>query len=599
MPNIERVYVKEPSHSASCNIEDIAVFTAWPYANGPRHLGHAASLLMGDVLSRYYRAKGSNVLMVSGTDEYGTPNQIAAEKRGIIPQSFVDEVSKIIRNDFKDLGMSFDHFGRTTSKEHSKVAQDFFKELLSKGYITEGKMKNAYDFSTKRSLPDRYVEGICPHCQYSQARGDQCDSCSSLLEPYELISPKSKLTNSEVFFKDTSHLFLRLDKLGEELKDWIMSQSEWRSNARKQALGIVGKLKSTSISRDLNWGIPIPNDVLDGKYGNKVLYVWFEAVTGYLSASIEWAKAKGNPDEWKTWWENPQARHFYAIGKDNIPFHTIVWPGMIMGYNKNSKSSLHLPDQIVSAEYLTYGSEKFSSSRENILYIRDTLRVIDPDVLRYYLISAGPETSDTEFSISELVRRNNEELVATWGNLVNRVLTFSYKHFGCVPFPESILPAKDNQLLEEIWKGFQSTGKLIEQTKFKLALANFMSLARSVNKFLEQKKPWENLKKNKSETATTIFTALNAIDTLASIASPFLPFSSDKILNYLGYDGNIGGKILEEQVEIEGNKLDVLKGNYSSTKSSWGPTRLIPGQKLKEPKILFQILKADQVANLL
>ncbi len=591
---IEREYIKTSLDLQSAP-DNIAVFTGWPYANGPRHLGHGAALLMGDVLSRYYRARGSNVLMVSGTDEYGTPNQIAAEKRGVSTQTYVDEMSQVIRNDFKELGMSFDHFSRTTSKEHQKVARSFFVDLLEKGYITEGEMKTAYDSLTNRSLPDRYVEGICPHCKYSEARGDQCDSCGNLLDSFELINPKSKLTNNQVLFKDSPQLFLRLDLLGDQIKKWVMGQKDWRANAKNQALGMVDDLKARSISRDLDWGIPIPDDVLNGKYSDKVLYVWFEAVIGYLSASMEWAKAKGNPEEWKDWWKNPQAKHFYAIGKDNIPFHTVVWPGMLMGHNEGSESPLHLPDQIVSAEYLTYGSEKFSSSRENTLFIKDALKLLDPDVLRYYLVSAGPETKDAEFSLEELVRRNNEELVSTWGNLVNRVLTFSYKHFGSVPTPDSILPPEDQQLLQELWKGFETTGSLIKQTKFKAGLSSFMVMAKNVNRFLNEKKPWESIKTNRSDAATTMFTALNAVDILASIASPFLPFSSDKILSYLGYDNGIKGEIIEDQIDIEGNIIDVLKGNYNLSKGFWTPSRLTPGQKLREPKILFQILDVNQL----
>lgn len=594
MGEVERQYIDSDQPSLP-GVENVAVFTGWPYANGPRHLGHAASLLMGDVMARYYRGKGTNVLMVSGADEFGTPNQIAAEKRGMPPQEYVDEMSQVIRTDFKNLGMSFDFFSRTTTQEHKKVAVDFFSELVSKGYITEGEMKTAYDSITNKSLPDRYVEGVCPHCSYNEARGDQCDSCGTLLDSEELINPRSKITNNQVLFKDSPQLFLRLDLLGDQLKDWIDGQSEWRPNAKNQALGIVGNLKSRSISRDMDWGIPIPQDVLGGRYSDKVLYVWFEAVIGYLSASTEWAKQKGEPDAWKEWWQNPEAKHFYAIGKDNIPFHTIIWPAMLMAHNAGSDSQLHLPDQIVSAEYLTYGTEKFSSSRGNTLYIRDALSAMSPDALRYYLISGGPETNDTEFSLDELVRRNNNELAATWGNLVNRTISFSYRNFGSVPTPTGVLPPEDQQLLEELQKGFEITGKYLDQSRFKAALSNTMALAKNVNRFLDLKAPWKAIKEDRQGAATTMYTALNAVDMLTSMMSPFLPNSSDQILYYLGYDGGIAGEIKEDEVEIDGDSVSALRGNYEASKNFWKPTRLAPGQKLREPSVLYPILNSQQL----
>src|SRR6266850_6289947 len=422
--------------------ERIFVAVAWPYTNGPRHLGHVAGFgVPSDVFARYHRLKGNDVLMVSGTDEHGTPNLIQADAEGLSPKEAVDKYSRIISEDLRSLGLSYDLFTRTTTENHKVVVQDVFKTLYDKGYLIKKTAMGAFQEATGRTLPDRYIEGTCPICGYPSARGDQCDNCGNQLDPEDLISPRSKINGETPQFRETEQFFLDLPAFTEVLGSWLQSKSgQWRPNVLKFSLNLLGDLQPRAITRDLDWGVPVP---LDGwrDRPDKRIYVWFDAVIGYLSASIEWARRSGDPDAWRAWWNEPDAEAYYFMGKDNIVFHSEIWPAMLLGYSGRGArggqpgplGTLNLPTEVVSSEYLTMEGRKFSSARAVVIYVRDFLERYDVDALRYYVAVAGPETQDTDFTWREFVRRNNDELVATWGNLVNRSVSFAAKNIGSIP----------------------------------------------------------------------------------------------------------------------------------------------------------------------
>src|SRR6201991_182704 len=415
---------------------------AWPYANGPRHIGHVSGFgVPSDVFSRYLRMAGHDVLMVSGTDEHGTPILVQAEQEDVSPRALADRNNRLIVEDLQGLGLSYDLFTRTTTRNHYSVAQDLFTTLYRNGYLVTKTTMGAISPSTGRTLPDRYIEGTCPICGYDGARGDQCDNCGNQLDPIQLINPKSRINGESPVFVETEHFMLDLPAFAEVLGSYLQSkQGEWRPNVLKFALNLLGDLQPRAISRDLDWGVPIP---LDGwsDQPNKRLYVWFDAVIGYLSASVEWARRSGDPDAWRAWWNEPDAEAYYFMGKDNIVFHSEIWPAMLLGYSglgarggqPGPLGKLKLPTEVVSSEYLTMEGRKFSSSRAVVIYVRDFLDRYDVDALRYYVAVAGPETQDTDFTWSEFVRRNNDELVATWGNLVNRAVSFAAKNIGEIP----------------------------------------------------------------------------------------------------------------------------------------------------------------------
>ena len=414
-----------------------------------------------DTFARYHRMRGNDVLMVSGTDEHGTPVMVAADAAGESPHETAERFSQLIRDDLRDLGLSYDLFTRTTTANHYRVTQDLFRTLHRKGYIVEHETLGAFSASTGHTLPDRYIEGTCPICGFESARGDQCDNCGNQLDPTDLIDPRSRIDGTTPVFEKTKHLFLDLPAFKEQLTAWIESQEHWRQNVRRFSLNFVKELKPRAITRDLDWGVPIPLEGYEDQ-NDKRIYVWFDAVIGYLSASIEWAENRGTPDAWREWWQNPEAEHAYFMGKDNIVFHTVIWPSTLLGYGDDGeygagRGALKLPDNIVSSEFLTMEGKQFSSSRGIVILVRDFLSRYDPDALRYFLSIAGPETQDTDFTWSEFVRRNNDELVATWGNLVNRTLQSAFKNFGVVPEPGA-LTESDEKLLAEIENGFESVG---------------------------------------------------------------------------------------------------------------------------------------------
>jgi methionyl-tRNA synthetase len=551
-----------------------------------------------DVFARYHRLRGNDVLMVSGTDEHGTPVMVAAEQEGVSYKQVADRYNEVIREDLRGLGISYDLFTRTTTENHARVVQDIFQTLYDHDFLVEQVTLGAFSASTGHTLPDRYIEGTCPICGYGQARGDQCDNCGNQLDPDELIDPRSRVDGSPPVFRETKHLFLDLSRFAERLREWISAQPHWRPNVRNFSLGLLDDLKPRPITRDLDWGvrIPVPGYAEDDA---KRIYVWFDAVVGYLSASVEWALSRGTPDAWRAWWQNPDSRHYYFQGKDNIVFHAVIWPSMLLGYDQGGelgagRGPLQLPYDIVASEFLTMEGRQFSTSRGVAIYVRDVLARYDADSLRYYLTAAGPENQDTDFTWSEFVRRTNDELVATWGNLVNRTLTSAYRNFGTVPEPGPLLPA-DEALLASIEAGFDAVGGLIESARFKAALGEAMRLATEVNRYLNDQAPWERIKTDRERAATILYVCLRCIDDLKIMFTPFLPFSSQTLHELLGNDGWIAGPLEFRTIDEAAGPHEVLTADYDSWIGTWAPTALPPGQALQEPKPLFRKLDPSVV----
>ena len=580
--------------------EKILVAVAWPYANGPRHIGHVAGFgVPSDIFARYHRLRGNHVLMVSGTDEHGTPIMVAADTEGVSPRELVDRNSAVIRDDLRRLGLAYDLFTRTTTKTHHRVVRDVFRTLWENGFIIEQTTVGAFSATTGQTLPDRYVEGTCPICGAPDARGDQCDTCGNQLDPADLIDARSKIDGEPPVFRETTHLFLDLPAFRDELTAWIDQQRHWRPNVRRFSLELLKEVRPRPVTRDLDWGVSIPVPGYDGR-DDKRIYVWFDAVIGYLSASVEWAANRGTPDAWRDWWQEPSARHYYFMGKDNIVFHSVIWPSQLLGYREGGEvgaqlGTLQLPYDIVSSEFLTMEGKQFSTSRDVVIYVGDFLDRYDPDALRYFLTAGGPETQDTDFTWVEFVRRNNDELVANWGNLVNRALTSTFKNFGAVPAPGS-LTAEDEAVIGEIESGFASVGDQIERARFKAGLAEAMRLASRVNQYLSEQAPWAVIKTDTERAGTILYTALRCIDHLRVLFAPFLPFSSQVLHELLGHDGYLAGPLVLREVEGEGGTPHtVLTGDYASWIGSWAPGDLPVGQVLREPRPLFKKLDSDAV----
>ncbi|MCG2826804.1 MAG: methionine--tRNA ligase, partial [Thermoplasmatales archaeon] len=431
-------------------MEKIFIGVAWPYANGALHLGHiAGSLLPPDIFARYHRMKGSRVLMVSGSDEHGTPITLEAEKQGKTPKEFVDYYHKEHVECLKKLGISFDLFSRTTNENHAKVVQDMFLTLLKKDYIYKKKGVALYCDKCKRWLPDRYVEGKCPHCNFENARGDQCEKCGKTLNADELVEPRCKICNTEPDKKETEQFFLKLSAFKEQLTDYMKDKKFWKENVYKFTMNWIKSLEDRPITRNIEWGVKIP---LEG-YDDKRIYVWFDAVTGYLSTSKEFSF-------WEDFWKDKNAKHYYFIGKDNIPFHTIIWPSMLLGYG-----GLNLPYNVPANEFLTLKGETFSKSRKRAVWLPEYLKYFEPEPLRYYLSINMPENRDVDFSWDDFIMKNNNELVATLGNFIHRVLTFTKKNFGKIPEAYE-LDDLDKNALKKIDETFSNTERYIENCEF-------------------------------------------------------------------------------------------------------------------------------------
>jgi methionyl-tRNA synthetase len=581
----------------------ILTAVAWPYANGPRHIGHVAGFgVPSDVFSRYHRLAGNDVLMVSGTDEHGTPILVQADQEGVTPRALADRYNRVIAEDLQQLGLSYDLFTRTTTRNHYAVVQEMFKTLYNNGYMIERTTKGAISPSTGRTLPDRYIEGTCYICGYDGARGDQCDNCGNQLDAELLINPHSKINGEAPVFVETEHFFLDLPALSDALGSWLQTRTDWRPNVLKFSMNLLEDLRPRAMSRDIDWGVPIP---LPGweENPNKRLYVWFDAVIGYLSASVEWARRSGDADAWKAWWTDPSAESYYFMGKDNVTFHSQIWPAELLGYDgRGSKGGapgvfgeLQLPTEVVSSEFLTMEGRKFSSSRGVVIYVRDFLSRYSPDTLRYYLTAAGPESNDTDFTWAEFVRRNNDELVAAWGNLVNRSLSFTAKNIGSIPAAGE-LTASDHALLGAHEAVFAQMATDIEHSRMRAALGGAMGLVTQTNKYLSDEAPWKLRESDPERMKTILHVALQLVSDCTTMLSPFMPHSSQQVHDLLGRDGVLAPQPeLREVTDLDdGAAYPVLAGDYA-TDAYWGRTPLKPGTAIATPTPLFAKLDASVV----
>jgi methionyl-tRNA synthetase len=510
------------------------VAVAWPYANGVPHLGHiAGAYLPADIFARFQRMVGNRVLMVSGSDAHGTPITVRAEEEGISPQEVVDRYHPVFLDIWDRLGISFDLFTSTRTDNHARVTQDVFTRLRAAGYIAIQETTQFYDPQAQRFLPDRYVLGTCPYCGYANARGDQCENCGRTLDPDQLIDPRSKMTGAVPEQRQTSHFFLRLSALSDELLAWLQTRRGWRRHVINWSLQFVKDgLHDRAITRDLDWGVPLPTDELGP---GKRIYVWFDAVIGYLSASKEWASAvAGDPEAWRAWWENPDAAAYYFVGKDNIPFHTVIWPAMLLGYG-----GLNLPTDVPANQYVTFGGAKASKSAGVGRTVPGYLEVLQPDALRYAVSTVLPEQNDTEITDADIIRRVNDELIANWGNLVNRVMAQINKFFDGVlpdvPAPAE-LGAQHAELLAKVDEGLARVAELLEKVELRAALRAAMEISGEVNQYLYREEPWKTVKVDRDAAAASLATSVQAIAGIAVALAPFLPFSSERLAAVLGVD---------------------------------------------------------------
>ncbi|MDN5761395.1 MAG: methionine--tRNA ligase [Microlunatus sp.] len=576
----------------------ILTAVAWPYANGPRHIGHVSGFgVPSDVFSRYMRMSGHDVLMVSGTDEHGTPILVQAEREGQTTRETADKYNRVIVEDLQGLGLSYDLFTRTITRNHYRVVQDVFTGLYDNGYVVARRTLGAVSPSTGRTLPDRYIEGTCPVCGYDGARGDQCDNCGNQLDPVDLINPHSRINGESPKFVETEHFFLDLPALAGSLGNWLASRTDWRPNVLKFTQNLLSDLKPRAITRDLDWGVPVP---LDGWRDQpmKRLYVWFDAVIGYLSASVEWAWRTGDPQAWRKWWEDPEALGYYFMGKDNIVFHSVIWPGILLGHNGRGDhggrvgplGDLRLPDEVVSSEFLTMSGSKFSTSRGQVIYVGDFLRQFGPDALRYFIAVAGPETTDTDFTWDEFVRRNNFELANEWGNLVNRSVSMAFKNVGAIP--EALdLRDHDHALLGASKQAFDTVGALLRRSRFKQAIGEAMRVVGAANKYLSDNEPWK-LSDDPARRDTVLHTALQVVSDANTMLTPFLPHAAQKVHEALG-----GSGVWAAQPEIRtvsedgGPDYPVLMGDYAGEQAQWDSSPIEPGTPLAKPRPLFTKLE--------
>jgi methionyl-tRNA synthetase len=576
--------------------DPVLTAVAWPYANGPRHIGHISGFgVPSDIFSRFMRMSGHEVLMVSGTDEHGTPIQVQAEAEGLTPRAAADKYAAQIGADLAGLGLSYDLFTRTTTGNHYHVVQELFLALHRNGYILPKTTRGAVSPSTGRTLPDRYIEGTCPICGYDGARGDQCDNCGNQLDPADLKDPRSRVNGEKPEFVETEHLFLDLPAFTEALGKWFSTRTDWRSNVLKFSENLLADLRPRPITRDLDWGVPVP---LEGWRDEpmKRLYVWFDAVIGYLSASVEWARRCGDPEAWRRWWCDPAARGYYFMGKDNIVFHTVIWPAMLLGQNGAGNrggslgpfGELHLPDEVVSSEFLTMSGSKFSTSRGTVIYVQDFLREFGPDMLRYFIAAAGPENQDTDFTWDEFVRRANFELTNEWGNLVNRAVSLAHRNVGAVPRPET-LQQVDVDMKDMARGGFTAVGEQLRHSRFRAGIGEAMRVVAAANRYLSETEPWK-LRDDPRRRDTVLHTALQVVSDANTLLTPFLPHAAQRVHELLGGKGTWAGQPEQAQVEdldVPGRMHPILSGDYSDEQASWEPADIEIGRPLEKPTPLF------------
>ena len=588
---------------------------AWPYANGPRHIGHVSGFgVPADVFSRYQRMAGHDVLMVSGTDEHGTPILVQADQEGVTARELADRYNRVIVQDLQGLGLSYDLFTRTSTRNHYAVVQELFRTVHRNGYFVPQTTMSAISPSTGRTLPDRYIEGTCPICGYDGARGDQCDNCGNQLDPIDLINPRSRINGETPVFTESEHYFLDLPALADALGSWLRTRTDWRPNVLRFSLNLLDDLKPRAMTRDIDWGIPVP---LDGwrDRPDKKLYVWFDAVIGYLSASIEWARRFGkngepDPDAWQRWWHGAEeggagaARQYYFMGKDNITFHSQIWPAELLAYDgrgahggaPGTLGTLNLPTEVVSSEFLTMSGSKFSTSRRTVIYVGDFLREFGPDALRYFIAVAGPENQDADFTWDEFIRRNNFELANEWGNLVNRSVSMTHKNFGAIPVPVAPTDA-DAELLKASEAAFATVGDLLGRSRFKQAATEAMRVVGLANKYISESEPWK-IKDDPDRQGTILHTALQVVDDAKTLLTPFLPHSSQQVFEALGGQGVWAAQpeirtVTDFDDDVEGvgvpDVVDypVLTGDYASEQATWARRDIEVGRPLAKPTPLF------------
>jgi len=595
--------------------KSVLTAVAWPYANGPRHIGHVAGFgVPSDVFARYQRMTGANVLMVSGTDEHGTPLLVQAEKEGVTVQELADRYNRQIVHDLAGLGLSYDLFTRTTTRNHYAVVQELFRGLHDNGYMVKETTMGAISPSTGRTLPDRYIEGTCPICGADGARGDQCDNCGNQLDPADLINPVSKINGETPQFVETEHFLLDLPALADALSAWLKERQDWRPNVLKFSLNLLEDIRPRAMTRDIDWGVPIP---IEGWQDNnaKKLYVWFDAVVGYLSASIEWAYRIGEPEAWRTFWTNPDAVSYYFMGKDNITFHSQIWPAELLGYRGEGSregtvgqlGSLELPTEVVSSEYLTMSGSKFSSSKGVVIYVKDFLEEFGADPLRYFIAVAGPENNDTDFTWDEFVRRINNELANGWGNLVNRTVSMAHKNFGEVPTPGELSDA-DQAILDLASRTFDEAGDALSHSRFKQGITKIMHVVGEANAYIAEQEPWKLAKDEtqRERLATVLWTALQVVSDCNTMLTPFLPHTAQAVHETLGRDGVWAA--LPEVVEVtddqpvepvgaglpeKGRSYPVIMGNYRDQQAVWKRIDVVPGTTLSKPRPLIAKLDPE------
>ena len=575
---------------------------AWPYANGPRHLGHVAGFAVpSDVFSRYMRMAGHEVLMVSGSDEHGTPILVQAEREGLTPQEFADRNHAIIAHELTDLGCTYDLYTRTTTANHYAVAQELFRQNWLNGYMIEQTQQGAISPSTGRTLPDRFIEGECPICHYGEARGDQCDNCGNQLEPEDLINPRSKINGESPSFVETRHFFLDLPALADALRQWLEGRDAsgtWRPNVIRFSRNILDDIKPRAMTRDIDWGIPVP---LEGWRDNpaKRLYVWFDAVIGYLSASIEWARRQGDPERWRDWWNNSEALSYYFMGKDNITFHSQIWPAELLGYAGKGAAGgepgvygvLNLPTEVVSSEYLTMEGKQFSTSRGYVIYVRDVIDRYGPDGIRYFICAAGPESQDANFTWRDFVQRNNSELVAGWGNLVSRTAAMLAKSFGEIPAPGPMQPV-DEEVRAVVLAAFDTVGDLLARQRIKAAIAEAMRAVGEVNAYVSRTEPFKLKGEDQRERlATILHTLIQCVSDLNTILAPFLPHAANRV--HLALGGTDEFVPMPHLLEVSGldaadahRRYPVITGDYSAT-PRWESRPVVVGTPVTKATPVF------------
>ncbi len=546
--------------------DKILVTSALPYANGPIHIGHiAGAYLNADIYVRYQRLKHCDVVFVCGTDEHGAAITLLADKLGKHPREIVDYYYEDHKNTFAKFGISFDIFSRTTEPIHYKTSQEFFLSLYNKGYLTEKTIKQLYCPKDRRFLPDRYVEGVCPHCGSPGARGDQCEKCGKWIDPLTLVEPQCMICSTTPEVRETTHLYLDLKKFQDRLRAWLDTKTHWKDNVRNFCYGWLNEgLEERSVTRDLDWGVPVP---LKG-YEGKVLYVWIDAPIGYISATKKWAEQIGDPERWRRYWQDPDTKLVHFIGKDNIVFHAIVWPAVLM-----AQDGYVLPTDIPANEFLNIEGRKISTSKNYAIWLREYLEKFPPDPLRYVIASTMPENKDSDFSWRDFQARVNGELADILGNFINRTLTFVRKNYGGRVPERRELTADDRRMLELIANWPAKVGEALEQYEIRKATRTFMDLAREANKYFNDAEPWRTFKEDRARCDTALNISLQLCKALAVVMSPFLPFSAQKVWRMLNLKG------------------DVEKQDWDRS----GAEPLAPGHELGKAEILFQKYEDDLI----